>query len=855
MAVPKGAHPGTYNAPTTREVAVIIQEGMGNFREISLISRDNQIGTVDRIVQDNQHQRQHRDLRLPLQSSSFTNIVETHRSYDGLQYPLANLFGENGYDINLKRVDGKSLSCMDYYSYLFMTRLIPPASGDAIDNVTRIAYNHILNCRELLNQYAVDMYAKVESERLWFIRNNQDKLRAEKYSSFHDAIANNENPHDIGKRVILPATHIGSPRHMHEYAQDAMAYVRCEGRPCLFITFTCNRNWPEIKEQLRHGQSSQDRHDIISRVFRLKQKRFIELLTKDKIFGEVTCWIYTIEWQKRGLPHSHNLIWFKDKIQPNDVDSIISAELPDPVADPVLHETVLRCMIHNPCTTDLQSSCKQNDNKKCSKKYPRKFIPETQHGEDGYPTYRRRSPSDGGFTGTITKRNKTITIDNSWVVPYNALLLRIFDAHINVEYCHSVKCIKYICKYIHKGSDRLIFRLCDEIEGFRDGRYISTNEAFWRIFGFPIHDRFPSVLHLTVHLENEHMITFNPEEVEAGTSAAAQGVAPKSTLLQFFELCKHDQFAKELLYVDVGKHYTWSNGKFKRRVNEKLYQIGRVYTVHPRETERFYLRMLLHKIRGPESFVFLRTVNGVVCETFQQACQELGLLESDNHWDLALGEAADTSHPYQIRDLFAVILTSGVPANPHMLWDTHKWAMSEDFFDNDSLELHSEQGYKRALIAIEDKCIEICGSRLKDLGLQFEFDMTELRSIFSNNSDDNDLPNRLTIEKMKESLNESQKAVYLDIMQNIQSEMGGIIFLDAPGGTGKTYLINLIISEVQLDGGVAIAVASSGNFYILNVPVRIALFKHFLTFSFRHCRNTTTWRKNCSFGIYHTIEC
>jgi hypothetical protein len=44
---------------------------------------------------------------------------------------------------------------------------------------------------------------------------------------------------DIGKMFILPATFTGSPRHMHEYAQDAMAYVRNYGRPHLFITFTC----------------------------------------------------------------------------------------------------------------------------------------------------------------------------------------------------------------------------------------------------------------------------------------------------------------------------------------------------------------------------------------------------------------------------------------------------------------------------------------------------------------------------------------------------------------------------------------------------------------------------------------
>lgn len=92
------------------------------------------------------------------------------------------------------------------------------------------------------------MYAKMEAERLLYIRQNQTKLRAESYNVFNDAIANEERPQDIGKRVILPSSYIGSPRHMHEYSQDAMAYVRMYGRPDLFITFTCNSNWPEITE-------------------------------------------------------------------------------------------------------------------------------------------------------------------------------------------------------------------------------------------------------------------------------------------------------------------------------------------------------------------------------------------------------------------------------------------------------------------------------------------------------------------------------------------------------------------------------------------------------------------------------
>ena len=122
-------------------------------------------------------------------------------------------------------------------------------------------------------------------------------------------------------------------------------------------------------------------------------------------------------------------------------------------------------------------------------------------GEDGYPKYRRRSPDDGGFTATIRQGNqREITVDNKWVVSYSPLLCKAFNAHINVEYCNSIKSIKYVCKYINKGTDQAVFTLLssdrDEIADYQHGRYICSSEALWRIFSFPIHERYPTVVHL-----------------------------------------------------------------------------------------------------------------------------------------------------------------------------------------------------------------------------------------------------------------------------------------------------------------------------------------------------------------------
>lgn len=89
------------------------------------------------------------------------------------------------------------------------------------------------------------------------------------------------------------------------------------------MTFTCSPQWPDIKDNLFAGQTPTDRHDITARVFRQKLKAFNYLIVKLQIFGEVRCWMYSIEWQKRGLPHAHILIWLVRKITPYEIDRII----------------------------------------------------------------------------------------------------------------------------------------------------------------------------------------------------------------------------------------------------------------------------------------------------------------------------------------------------------------------------------------------------------------------------------------------------------------------------------------------------------------------------------------------------
>jgi hypothetical protein len=262
----------------------------------------------------------------------------------------------------------------------------------------------------------------METERLNYIRFNQAQLRAENYIHLKDAIGKQDvDASQLGQKVILPSSFTGGPRYMHERTQDALTYVRHYGRPDLFITFTCNPKWKDITDALFPGQKSHDRHDIIARVFHLKVKMMMNLLNKGSLFGAARCFMFSVEWQKRGLPHVHILLWLQQRISPDMIDDVICAEIPDQKQDPLLYDIVKANMIHGPCgSLNCKSPCMKGVI--CSKRYPRPLLSHTQTGNDGYPQYRRRAPEDGGFTLKVNG----IEIDNRWVVPYNPVLSRTF---------------------------------------------------------------------------------------------------------------------------------------------------------------------------------------------------------------------------------------------------------------------------------------------------------------------------------------------------------------------------------------------------------------------------------------------
>ncbi|KAF5476383.1 hypothetical protein F2P56_008106, partial [Juglans regia] len=550
-----------FNAPTSSQVAAIWVEN----------EDADQLGGRDICV---------------FSHSGGSHIVQYYFGcYDPLQYPLLFPFGDTGWHQGIKRINrGSTVICNET-----IRSIDPHQSMSAEELLTREqrALNRkmkdpIISCREyycyklqirenfrsilllsgrLLQQFVVDMYVKIETSRLDYFRSKQQHIRSELYQGIVDTITLGEtNASNVGKRIILPSSFIGGPRDMRKRYMEAMALVQRYGKPDIFLTLTCNPNWQEISNELRLHEESQNRPDLVARVFRAKLEELKDRLFKQQIFGKVSAYVYVIEHQKRGLPHAHFLIILQRDWKlyvPESFDDIVSAEIPDKNTNLHLHNAVVKHMMHGPCGVLNPTNVCMKKNGYCKSHYPKNFASSTTVGNDCFPIYRR---SDNGITVKVRGHN----LDNRWVVPYNPYLLATFDCHINVEICSTITAVKYLYKYIYKGHDRVAFNLVseqnnqqiDEIQQFQSARWIAPPEAMWRIYGFVVNEMYPAVYSLHLHLEDQHQVTFRANEDLINVLNSDRSA--KSMLTEFFALNRVDENARTLLYKEFPEFYVWS---------------------------------------------------------------------------------------------------------------------------------------------------------------------------------------------------------------------------------------------------------------------------------------------------------
>jgi hypothetical protein len=229
-----------------------------------------------------------------------------------------------------------------------------------------------------------------------------------------------------------------------------------------------------------------------------------------------------------------------------------------------------------------------------------------------------------------------------------------------------------------------------------------------------------------------------------------------------------------------------------------------------------------HHVTGAKCWDDLKRVPGEdqPRATFREACLGRDLLESDEQWHSCLTEAASIERGSGMRNLFAIILTDSNPGNPVDLWEQHK----DDLCDDCEYRLREkfgipmpseEQVYSLGLCYLR----EILRTLRSDLN---QFGLPEPVQEFNLNVEGNG--NRFIqeqrsfnsevliqhVERNHARMNACQREAYNAVISAVDSHQGGLFFLDGPGGTGKTFVENLLLATVRGRGEIALAVASSG---------------------------------------------
>jgi hypothetical protein len=456
-----------------------------------------------------------------------------------------------------------------------------------------------------------------------------------------------------------------------------------------------------------------------------------------------------------------------------------------------------------------ESRC--NRGGKCIYGFPHPITLQTYIDDEGRVHYRRRDPAD------------------LWIASHIPELIDELDCHIFVDIVYTVKVFMYLYKYLFKGPDRALFRIqdysnhedqqpVDEANDYVNARYLCAPEAAWRILGFDISSKEPSVKALFIHLPGEHVRHFSDDE--SSTSA----------LIRYFHRPHCPEF-QNLLYTDYNSQYVFypydedsildddafleeSIRNVTRRIVRKRRRresISCIQTISPTSGEVFYLRCLLTH-RPARSFQDIRTFGDTTFETYHEAAVHMGLFNTEDEGWYALEEAVSAYQtPAQLRFLFARIILEGYPARP--LWDHFLPSLSLDHITS----THSnERGIDLTLQQISE-FIEDGGHKLTDFGLpeptfRSPEVLNELEAFEGRHQlllqQVDDMIDEMDLEQ-QEFFNIIYSSITLHENDPEHHRTPQPFFIEGKPGRGKSFLADAVACKFRAEGKIVLVIGTS----------------------------------------------
>ncbi|XP_078677726.1 uncharacterized protein LOC144914113 [Branchiostoma floridae x Branchiostoma belcheri] len=262
----------------------------------------------------------------------------------------------------------------------------------------------------------------------------------------------------------------GTAAFWRQVKLDLFAQLNQLGPPTFFVTLSANdHHWRDLFSVLAKTTLSQNdsvnpdsltssqktqllaSHPVTAaRHFHHRFQTFFNTyLRKQQTLGKIADSFYRIEWQDRGSPHAHILLWIEDapvleyetdmvKIT-NFIDKYCTVQIPDKQSDPELYDLVTTVQQHRHTHT-----CQKKRNSQCRFNYPRPQRDQTtiNHNENSDIYNCKRRFYD-------LQRQETEVYINA----YNPTLLRAWAGNLDVQLISSsFATAQYISTYVAKSE-------------------------------------------------------------------------------------------------------------------------------------------------------------------------------------------------------------------------------------------------------------------------------------------------------------------------------------------------------------------------------------------------------------------
>ena len=257
---------------------------------------------------------------------------------------------------------------------------------------------------------------------------------------------------------------------------DLNCMIREHGPPSLFLTFSCAEyDSPDIASYLHKVNDVPDGYPIgklcaedplsVSRKFSKKFHDFFEVvIIKGEVLGKVNQFFWKKEYQMRGAPHYHVLLWINEAPVigvDSDITVLkwiqeqITCRIPDKGTNPELHCLVTKYQMHK-----CSSYCKR------TVKVGGAFLTRCKFG---FPRVETDEGKINKVEDCLKSRNKIYDLPRSFsemrVNDYNPVLLLLWKANLDIQFIseNSLALAHYVTGYVTKAEKSHMHEVWDEV--------------------------------------------------------------------------------------------------------------------------------------------------------------------------------------------------------------------------------------------------------------------------------------------------------------------------------------------------------------------------------------------------------